>query len=497
VKRWFPFLAVAAAGGIATFALSSCKPAAIAVAYPCGPPQTPPARAARFTPSPQQLAMIREAMHRRVRQLEFYVSPARKPYEFLMWTSLQGAGQDGVPVPPVKSKTLKFTFLDEQLRDWSRNVHLSVTLPDPLMTPNPCNPIPMYSTGFEVDPRGLPPGMYTITAQADVGSFRLPDGDEVLGTHANLRNIALYVPPAPRALPSLRAGQRFLLLPDADTEYRDEAGADVSRGDVTMHTATLVRTEGNRLTFAVDGYSRKLVAPAPRDVAHISGIVPLVDDRNVDNLNRRYDGKNVWGRGGFGASCVLNAPGGTWGASGPSAHPIVVRRVFRIYRNVDMAIGPQIGAMGGGRKSEYYDESPLVVWLSVPDDTVFSSVSGTGSIRVQTVSAHAPASAAPLRVNPMGPNDACVAYYTYFADAWDMDRAYSLVPPPAGLREMRNGLTHEQVAWVLGYPSMYGSPAQLDALRAWRYDNLPPFDYWVYFDANDRVVKFGPDGQLP
>ncbi len=345
--------------------------------------------------------------------------------------------------------------------------------------------------------------MYTLSADATVDPFTLPDGDPVAGARATLSDWSIYLPPQPAATPAMRVGQRFLVLPDATTVYTGDRGSEISRREITMHVAVLSRMDGKKLTLRVSGSPRVIVADAGNAPTQLPGLPPLVDDGVVRGLNRRYDGQRVWGRGGLGAQCVLDAAGGTWSGGGPNSRPYTVKHVFRIYRSsYDLAIGGQIGAIGGGRQSEFQDDSPLVVWLDVPADVTYSTISGTGgmSVRAQRSGVQTPPPQTPAPKMPvhLGPNDACVAYFSYFADAWDMDRAYSLSPPPPGIgTTVKTGMTHEQVAWVLGYPAGYGSPAQLDRIQAWRYDNLPPFSYWVYFDTSGHVTKFGPDGQLP
>ena len=263
----------------------------------------------------------------------------------------------------------------------------------------------------------------------------------------------------------------------------------------------LERIVAEKLTFGVSAYDRKIVTGIGGAPTQISGIVPVVDDGSVRRLNARYAGRRIWGRGGLGAQCILRDPGGTWGAGGPNSRPYTILHIFRIYRSsFELGIGGQIGAIGGGRQSAFVDESPLVVWLDVPSDTTFTAVGGTGSVGVSAKPAGPRTSSAPAPTPGravLGPNPECAAYFAYFADGWDLNRAYSLVPPPYPQTGVKVGMTHEQVAWQIGYPAAYGSAAWLDSLEAWRYDNLPPFSYWVYFGADGRVTKYGPDGQLP
>jgi hypothetical protein len=451
------------------------------------------------TPSPERIARIHAGMRRNASRQRMWLSASQTPYEFVLSATQPGVGPNAA-APPIRRDSIRFSLTSATGGDESSHVRLLPDAPQPLETPNPCNTIGVFKAGVAIDRHALPAGLYTLSAHADVDPFVLPDGDNVADAHADLQGWRIYVPPPATAAPALRIGQRFLVFPEANTTYYDASGIEIPRGDVTMRVATLVQTGARKLTFAVAGYARHIVTDKDGAPTQISGLTPLVDDGNVRRLNAIYDGRKVWGRGGLGADCVLRDAGGTWSGGGPNSRPFTVVHVFRTYRSsYELAIGSQVGAISGGRQSSFEDESPLVVVLDVPGDTTFSAVGGTGSIGVRSRSANAaPApvtSAAPVRL--MGPNPECAAYYTYFADAWDMNRAYSLTPPPYPQTGVKTGMTHEQVSWQIGYPAEYGTPAELDRLNAWRYDNLPPFSYWVYFGPDGRVTKFGPDGQLP
>lgn len=82
------------------------------------------------------------------------------------------------------------------------------------------------------------------------------------------------------------------------------------------------------------------------------------------------------------------------------------------------------------------------------------------------------------------------------ADAWDLDRLLAPVPAAALAGPVRPGLTHEQVALALGFPSVYATKTDLLARPVWRYDMPAPFSSTVTF-ADDRVVRYDPPGNLP
>ncbi len=94
------------------------------------------------------------------------------------------------------------------------------------------------------------------------------------------------------------------------------------------------------------------------------------------------------------------------------------------------------------------------------------------------------------------------------SDPWELKRAFSYEHPynhpdwPANFREAIQqhnilvGMTHEMVAGVFGYPSIYLPIAQLDQLTQWDYIASAPFSSSVIF-SGDRVVRYNPPGRLP
>ncbi len=82
-----------------------------------------------------------------------------------------------------------------------------------------------------------------------------------------------------------------------------------------------------------------------------------------------------------------------------------------------------------------------------------------------------------------------------FADPWQMERALRLAPPKR-LTPLTPGMTPRQVIEVLGWPTEYGTLAQLAARPVWRYNNLKPFHATAYF-AHGKFVRYDPGGHLP
>jgi hypothetical protein len=82
---------------------------------------------------------------------------------------------------------------------------------------------------------------------------------------------------------------------------------------------------------------------------------------------------------------------------------------------------------------------------------------------------------------------------------WQIDSTFSLKPPPASLdlrrklQALHAGLTRDEVAWLLGYPTDFASRDKILHERTWFYDVGPRFSTTVVF-RGDRIASFkAPD----
>lgn len=79
---------------------------------------------------------------------------------------------------------------------------------------------------------------------------------------------------------------------------------------------------------------------------------------------------------------------------------------------------------------------------------------------------------------------------------WQVDLTVSLEPPRDGLRhggqpypQIHIGMTREEVAWVVGYPTEFAKLTALGSEKKWRYNVGPRGSFDVTF-RNDRVESF-------
>jgi hypothetical protein len=102
----------------------------------------------------------------------------------------------------------------------------------------------------------------------------------------------------------------------------------------------------------------------------------------------------------------------------------------------------------------------------------------------------------------------CETFVRAFADPWELKRTLFATSPfdhPEWPKEFQAavtagtvlpGMTHEMVANIFGYPSVYGSIEQLDRMSVWDYDEPAPWGPTITF-RGDRVVRYDPGSAPP
>jgi len=276
--------------------------------------------------------------------------------------------------------------------------------------------------------------------------------------------------------------------------YLDKHGQTVRQALLASKLFTLKRIDrAGRwpvVYFAVEGLPGLVHIENGGPLPALPGLCPLVEDAEVRSLRRRYEGKQVWGYGGIGGQCALVDSRQSIEVGADNQAPCRLVHLVRICRTAtQLSIGTKPGVVGGAAQSTFTTNYPLIAILASVPDMHLSVLVGDGK--------------------PIYQQSKCRTLYAEFAGAWDFERTYSLVSPsqagrhwPCALRkavlagEMRVGMTPDMVAWTLGYPSAYGTAAQIKAQPLWEYDTLPPFHYSVTFDKG-KVSSFGPDGELP
>lgn len=355
---------------------------------------------------------------------------------------------------------------------------------------------------FVLDRKTARPGLYLFELRAAVDATDVETRERV-----KLRDVVasgrVYVTPQPDYEPALRPGQRFIGTPwekaaaSTATPYRDvKSGKRITWREIVTRIATLQRSEpsrcGSRLTFVLEGHTGQVFLETERPVTDLPYLTPLLTEPTVRSLKAQYEGKLVWCYGGPGGQCVTTEPGLSVGMSGRLDVPLRVRRVERVcIPPSELAIG-NATFIGGERESAFLADNPLVVILDAPAKGLeFSGLSYVGE---KDVGENALKAAS-------GSRGYCLGLWNMVSDRWDFEREYSLSNPlkawPARMRkavlkgELVKGMTREMVAWVLGWPSMYGTKSEMLGLDDWAYDNIPSSGH-VYFKDGRMVEEYWP-----
>lgn len=93
--------------------------------------------------------------------------------------------------------------------------------------------------------------------------------------------------------------------------------------------------------------------------------------------------------------------------------------------------------------------------------------------------------------------DGCRSIALLASDAWDTSLLLSSAAPPRSVAgDVRRGMTRDDVAFRLGFPSEFADRAEFNRRREWHYVRDGPFSSTVVF-CGQRVFRYDPPGGLP
>lgn len=350
------------------------------------------------------------------------------------------------------------------------------------------------------------PGYYQFQLTAPLGATDLNTNQPAKMRDATARSYqGIYLTPQPDAEPALAPGQRFIGSPWSEVDVSDTAYKDVKTSKPIkwkhMNTKILVLRKveplgsGNRLTFDLEGHSGQISLVTNATATTLPCLAPLLTEPNVRALKAGYEGKSVWCYGGAGGQCISSDSNVAISMGGRADLPMRIRHIERVYKPYqELAIGAAT-FIGGERQSAFVTDNPLIVILDPPAKGLELS----GFMSVSKPDAKGIDAAFPEEVS--NPRAYCLGLMNIFADKWDFEREYSLQSPlvigkkwSAKMRkavlegEVVKGMTREMVAWVMGWPSIYGTKQEMLKLNDWTYDNIPS-DGHIYF--RNGVVSSG------
>ena len=373
-------------------------------------------------------------------------------------------------------------------------------IPQPLQLPQSAIRVVLQRAGKRIKPSpirelgrsGFPPALEQYCRPEDGGVtylYKLDESHLAQGfykiaesarhsPYVPSRFIPVYVAPKPNAPPSLRIGQRYLVLPppsdagvkERNITYEDSALGAIPFPAISLHVARIISLNATHVTLAVAQTHYRLRESRSGNSPALLGLVPILEDPAQQSMESWYAGKRVWIRGGLQNLCA-SEPG--LDLDWPDTHTARIQHIYRVdVPFFELALGHHIGASGFGRDSGFETSSPLLVTFA-PD-------------------------------NKEAGNAHCADRFSFFADAWDLQRALSTKSvseahpnwPPAMVDAIKHGrvrigMTHEMVAWALGFPPYRRPLSEINQLSYWTYDDQPANNIYVEFDANGKVRNFG------
>lgn len=353
-----------------------------------------------------------------------------------------------------------------------------------------CIPYPLYNgpsryvelpsdwLGFRFRWAGLRPGMYRITVNLGPGFAFDGDGKPVAIDKPFAKpSVSVYVPMASAEAASPTKGGLFVVLPalggPAGTTFSDDRRAPIDVQSLAGRVLKLASITGPSLQFTSVDEPESITAarsggPLPSEVYGLSA------DPTVWALRAKYVGHLVWGFGG------LEFADGSAG-SGSTRDPLTVAGIYRVEGYAaKIAVGlPQYWR--DDRASAFIALDPILVVFRTPENIT----------------------------TPAGTAPTMRSAYALVSDGWDFERSYSLESIRGAHPEWSSatveaivdgkvelGMTKPMIAWMFGYPSIYGTVSSIEQLDTWTYDAPTPFQFTVHF--RDGVVsKFDPPGTLP
>jgi hypothetical protein len=411
---------------------------------------------------------------------ELNIRAGDKPDEYIVYPNpLQ---------PPLRLHAEKLTMSAQS--DDGRNVRHRLSLDSSVKLPADFGSMNVQWSGFRLDYDSLTPGMYTLSANAEPGFATRTDGSRETLDVTRVNPETIYVPHHPRRLPAPGIGEQFIFLMNFGYNGRpaprvvDEHGAPLRFDEVAARPLAYAGVASNPsgesgLRFnRLDGQHLIVVFPGFSDPQGVPGLYPLVEDQATERMNDLFGKHAVWTRG---------TPIEFCDESCDYSPPDTALYVVSVYRARGYA--EDMSIRGGGGE---YLEQPTSFRALDPLVVALRDLGGRG-----------PHPAA-MPLPDEGPN----AYAT-FSDDWDLERAYSPISMeqshpdwPASARNAvvavkpKLGMTRDMISWMFGYPSTYGTIAQMNRLDTWTFDGPPSVDinsnYSFYFQK-DRVVTCFPE----
>lgn len=252
---------------------------------------------------------------------------------------------------------------------------------------------------------------------------------------------------------------------EADAEF-PRASSLAGMYDVTLDAAPdFARTGGGAAlpvtTFASNGGTIAVWYPAEHAAVDLAA------------LQRRFVGRDAYAYGGIAMGCADSSKGYL------AATPLRVRTIARAAGRVEY-LGTGSTLRWDGSASFFAVDPLRIVFVPPQAKPFFTGSGGWGGASTD--------------------RDACPAID--LAD-WQVDETLATEPPPPGIGRdpytgptPHVGMTRGEIAWILGFPTIFDDRAGALSRSVWPYAGHAPFASSVTFDG-DRVAAYDPPGRLP
>ena len=296
--------------------------------------------------------------------------------------------------------------------------------------------------------------------------------------------------------PKLLRGQSFLLEPGSkEIKISTLLGGHVKPRRCSYKIVRYVRSKSpNEHIVRMEGFRQPLLIRSSHSLLDIDQLNPIVEDRALVKFMSRYPHSTCWV---YGNSVEGEGwkPGEQYDMQ-TDYRPVRIKHALRLWRPESLMISVGGSGMGGNLDSfEYNAEHPVRILLKP------THIRG----EFEGAMFAGPMSDAQMykEMDRMVSPKTYAIYAIHAAEIWDVARKIAPYPPSrdfAGAsRKIRRGLksgdvvpgmTYRQVAWVMGWPNVIGSPEDVLAkhLDAWEYPSSVMSDYADFM--NGKFVSY-------
>ena len=300
----------------------------------------------------------------------------------------------------------------------------------------------------------------------------------------------------------IRLGQKYLCVNTASYPCHDAVTGEllpVTRLLFQVLTLRQIQTlpDGKRnLLMQMTSYPHDLVIPVDKvlttgahatpedhDDPYFNGFFPIVEDKKLETLRKRFEDKLVWSFGG-GSNSFIQPEYSTYNQYYANGSSFKIKRIYHVLAPFPLA---EMFNTCGGITAAYLDafsRDPLVVILDNADEKFINT------------NPYAKNSTSKIDVHPIG-------YFRFCADNDDFHRVFTTQSPytthlewPHRMRKavmagrLIKGMTREMVAWSVGWPFASDTIPKMKKKDEWVYDTTPHNTFTVQFRKGKLVRWF-------